>query len=390
VGASKNDWIKIGKGNNNLEIALDWMYEYLKNAPLLGSMLNPPKSDAAMLVQWSELSEIIEEVMKLEDTPEWYETAVAAQGMAKTVKLLTAKYHWIITNPPYLTRNKQNDDLKNRLEENYPKSKNDIATAFLERCFDFCEANGITSIVLPQNWLFLSTYKYLREYLLKGKTWHLIARLGPGAFQTITGEVVKAILLIMGNDNPNIKPELIRNLLLIHGLDVSEIDTIVKKDDSLVSSEIKSVHQIKQLKNPDARITMENTETQNTLSEFAICPVGIVSGDGNRWYRQFWEILEYDNWIFLKGTTEKTLLYSGLDKIVDWSDFGDKMIGNSRNNPAYKKTGVSINLVGNLPVTIYCGWFYDQTTASIVPKDKKNLLALFCYCSSTPPHSATA
>ena len=44
-----------------------------------------------------------------------------------------------------------------------------------------------SSIVMPQNWLFLTSYKKFREMLLKNNTWHLIARLGPGAFETISG-----------------------------------------------------------------------------------------------------------------------------------------------------------------------------------------------------------
>ena len=52
-------------------------------------------------------------------------------------------------------------------------------------------------MVSPQNWLFLKTYRKLRERLLKGRTWNLVARLGPGAFETITGHVVNVALNII-------------------------------------------------------------------------------------------------------------------------------------------------------------------------------------------------
>jgi len=45
-------------------------------------------------------------------------------------------------------------------------------------------------LVTPQNWLFLASYKKLRERLLNSVTWDFVARLGPGAFETISGEVV--------------------------------------------------------------------------------------------------------------------------------------------------------------------------------------------------------
>ena len=41
-----------------------------------------------------------------------------------------------------------------------------------------CRWRRTSSIVLPQNWLFLTSYKKFREKLLKNDTWHLIARLG--------------------------------------------------------------------------------------------------------------------------------------------------------------------------------------------------------------------
>ena len=58
-----------------------------------------------------------------------------------------------------------------------PRKKN-LATVFLDRCLEFCIDGGTASIVLPQNWLFLTSYKKFREKLLKTETWHLIARLG--------------------------------------------------------------------------------------------------------------------------------------------------------------------------------------------------------------------
>ncbi|WP_164307938.1 Eco57I restriction-modification methylase domain-containing protein, partial [Pseudomonas viridiflava] len=97
---------------------------------------------------------------------------------AKAAELLSGQYTWVVTNVPYLARGKQNDTLKDYCEAYYPASKNDLATVFLDRCLEFCVQGGTASIVLPQNWLFLSSYRKFREKLLQSDTWHLIARLG--------------------------------------------------------------------------------------------------------------------------------------------------------------------------------------------------------------------
>ena len=104
--------------------------------------------------------------------------AVTARGITKAAELLAGEYTLVITNVPYLGRGKQNDTLKKHLEQHYPHSKADLATAFVERCLEFCAKDGTTALVTPQNWLFLTTYTKLRELLLKQRTWNLVTRLG--------------------------------------------------------------------------------------------------------------------------------------------------------------------------------------------------------------------
>jgi len=175
--------------------------------------------------------------------------------------------------------------LKDYCGENYSAAKNDIATVFLERCLKFCYEGGTSSIVLPQNWLFLTSYKKLRVKFLKNETWHMIARLGSGAFETISGEIVKVILLIMSRSNPlslyglqlkDSKSNLLRNL------DVSKYRTVSKKAAQLLSIEIVSVEQIKQLENPDARIVLEKYEVCELLLKYADGPNGMHGGDSLR------------------------------------------------------------------------------------------------------------
>ena len=201
VSVAKEEWKALAKDKHNLRIALDWLYDSFKDAPVLGSLLNPAKTDAVKLMQWDELSVALEQALKQEQNEEHQEVAVAAQGLAKAATLLAGTYEWVITNVPYLARGKQNERLQDFCERNYPAAKNDLATVFLDRCLELCVEGGTSSIVLPQNWLFLTTYKKFREKLLKSDVWHLIARLGPGAFETISGEVVKAILISLSRGN---------------------------------------------------------------------------------------------------------------------------------------------------------------------------------------------
>ena len=207
VGAAKERWTELAAGRHNLRIALNWMHDEFREAPVLGSLLNPAAADAAKLVDWPELSAAMADALAREESDERRETAVAAHGLARAAELLSKQYHWVITNVPYLARGKQGETLQRYSERKYPTAKKDLATVFLERCLELCAEGGTASLVLPQNWLFLTSYRKLREKLLKTQTWRLLARLGPGAFVTISGEVVKAILLTLTRASPNSHPD---------------------------------------------------------------------------------------------------------------------------------------------------------------------------------------
>jgi len=255
VSVAKEEWKQLGLGKQNLSLALDWMYETCKDAPVLGSLLDPQKSPMPMGVSWADIGPLLTQALKQEQSDEQQEAAIVAHGLAKAATLLAGKYQWVITNVPYLVRGKQDERLRDFCEKHYPAAKNDLATVFLDHCLELCVKGGTSSIVLPQNWLFLTSYKKFREKLLKNDTWHLIARLGPGAFETISGEVVKAILITLRRGNVagqhgGLFAETDATNL-IRGVDVSEPRTAADKAAGLITAEIKQVEQAKQLVNPD-------------------------------------------------------------------------------------------------------------------------------------------
>ena len=201
VGAAKERWTELAAGRRNLRIAMDWLHDAFKEAPTLGSLLNPAQTDAAKVVDWRELSEPLSQALAEEPSDEGREAAIAAQGVAQAAELLAGQYHLVVTNVPYLARGKQREKLRKFCADHHPAAKNDLATVFLERCLALCTQGGTASLVLPQNWLFLTSYRKLREKLLTNETWNLIAWLGPGAFETISGEVVKVALLTLSRGN---------------------------------------------------------------------------------------------------------------------------------------------------------------------------------------------
>jgi hypothetical protein len=397
VSVAKEEWKQLGLGKRNLTIALDWMHDTFRDAPVLGSLLNPAKSAASKIVEWKELSETLDQALRQESSEEIQEATVVAQGLAKAAILLGAKYTWVVTNVPYLARGKQSSRLTGFADTNYPKAKNDLATVFLARCLDYCSAGGTSSIVLPQNWLFLSSYKKFRESLLKKDKWNIIGRLGSGAFDTISGEVVKAILISISKESGNqdaLVDSARRNK--ISGIDVADAKTATNKAKSLAGGAMVQVDQAQQLANPGSTIIIDDVSDFPKLSEVADCYLGVCTGDYQRFGRNFWEMPRLEaGWEFQRATIDRSMHWGGLENALLWErgegalfEFVEERLGEGssgtwlRGHMAWGSSGVAIKQMGDLPATIYSGELYNNNVAVLIPKDQKLLPAILAFCSS--------
>lgn len=369
VTADKALWTGLAKPNTRLRNALDLLYDEFQQAPVLGSLLNPSASIAARLVDMSELQPALQQSLQGEDGTE-YEAAVAAQGLASAAALLSKQYTLVITNVPYLARGKQGDALREFCENHYPEAKNDLATVFLERCLGLCATRGTASIVLPQNWLFLTSYKKFREKLLKQQVWHMIARLGPKGFQTPMWDFnVQLITLSRGKASMPVgglmgeKPK----AHFLRGLDVSEAPTAQDKADALRGETVQSVEQVKQLENPDASIVLEMLSEGLRLKKFARSIQGIKTGDDNKVKRKFWETLSLtSNWIRYQSTVFTNCFYGGLENILFWKDTGSGL-ARCQGGMAWGSRGIAVSQMASLPCAIFLGEKYDSNMTSIVP-----------------------
>jgi hypothetical protein len=349
VGTTRKEWEKLANGDSKLRTALFGLYEEFKNAPLLGSLIDPMRSAAAKLVQWDGLAEAVGKALDKDRDYQQQEAGVAALGLAEAARILARRYHLVITNVPYLARGKQDEKLRAFCEEHYPEAKNDLATVFLDRCLELASPpspsgrgaggegalGGTVSVVLPQNWLFLTSYKKFREKLLKNDTWHLIARLGPGAFENISGEVVKAVLISLSRGN-SLTPAFSQRergqqtLLplgegarradergnLIRGVDVSEPRTATEKAARLLTTEIKSIEQAKQLENQDARVAFDEVQG-DLLEDYAISYKGITTGDDTKFRRKFWDLVEIlREFRHFQSTVDDVKNFAGCESVV--------------------------------------------------------------------------
>ena len=207
VAGTKEQWRALAEGDSRLEAGMTALYGAFRDAPTLGSLIEPAGSipEDMLTAGFDELQPLLEKALREHaGEEEWQETAIAALGLAEATRLLIGHYHLVVTNVPYLARGKQIGLLRRFCERHYPSAKNDLANVFLERCLELSlpQGWGVTQIVMPQNWLFLTSYRAQRKHLLKSTSWELLARLGPGAFDSIGGEVVNVIVLTLTRYGP--------------------------------------------------------------------------------------------------------------------------------------------------------------------------------------------
>ena len=93
--------------------------------------------------------------------------AEALRPLLRQARLLTRKYHAVITNPPYMGGSGMNDKLSRFVKEHYPDSKSDLFATFIEQGLHLVQENGFTSMITMESWMFLSSFEKLRTSLLQ-------------------------------------------------------------------------------------------------------------------------------------------------------------------------------------------------------------------------------
>ncbi len=384
----EEDWVKlIGKierfeDKQRMENGMRAMYKHFQLAPELGSLLDPTTIQAdAFTAGFDQLLPVLKKALENERDSEVVERGVMAAGIAKAGELLSKKYWLQITNVPYLGKGKFDKILSDYVLKNYSNAKGDLANVFFERLLKTAQKEGTITTVIPQNWLFLTTYKQYREKLLRNSTWNCIARLGSGAFSQISGEVVKAILISISHSLPHSDH-------LFTGIDVSEATNAAEKSQILKNIELKIVNQKEQLKNPDARVVIEvRSNNIPLLLKIANAYIGLHVGGWEAFKRGFWELPKRStDWSFIQGSVDGVNFFSGLENIAYWPNNGKihEKNPNARvqGKQAWNKKGFITSPMGSLPFAYYLGGIFDNNTCVIIPKEEKHLPALWCFCSS--------
>ncbi len=388
------------------------LHRLFRRAPELGSLLDPGSVGRDLFsADFKSVAKLLDIAIGRErGIAGRDERAVAAAGMARAAEILQGRYTLVVTNVPFLARGKQGSGLRTFAETHHGDAKGDLATMFVSRIFGWLGGDGTQAVVSPQNWLFLKTYRKLRERLLKGRTWNMVARLGPGAFETVSGEVVNVALDVMSAGRPERDWEMA-------GVDVSSprgqrpIKAAEKGERLRGEAGVVMSRQAEQLRNPDSRLVLGGVPP-GTKWLFDVCSYsrGICTGDDLCFVRCFWEYGEdavgrSATRFWQHSTSKTTQHYSGQHRVIRWTvgqrsleDYVEARLGHDntgmwiRGRVCWGNTGVLVSPMGQIQATLYQGHYYDANSLGLVviPCDTEDdrSPAVWSFCSDPSYHLA--
>jgi len=408
VAAKPEDWMALvpddAANAAYLRQELGLLHASFVQAPLLGSLLDPARSLKNDLAtsSFDTLRDLLGQALATERPATlWgqaselqddsWDLALTAKGLLDAARLLDGRYQLVVTNVPYLARGRQHEVLKGYCETHYPEAKHDLANVFLERCLELSrdKGSGVVQIVMPQNWLFLTSYRKQRESLLKSVQWNLLARLGEGGFDS--PQAAGAFIILLTQTQMEASED-----FQLRGIDASAPKIAQGKAAVVRDGDVVAVSQKGQLGNPDARILLEESIAQVQLSNYAFTAQGISTTDGSRFVQQYWERANLDGgWEFFQAaSTEQTLgLVSGYNYVLRWGGPGSdyfnyidelKKVGRiggawQAGRNAWGQVGFAINVTRNKAVALYSGAKFDVTAGIMVPVRSEHAIAVLTY-----------
>ena len=178
-------------GRPELKSAMDTLIKELHDAKEYGSILNVARVDFAAL--YARVEEIRNEAAPNIYSFQAVETILPLVQVAQTI---SQKYNAVSTNPPYMAISNCSSKLNDYINNNFIGGKADLYSAFIERCLGFTQKNMFCSMITMQGWMFLKSYKKLREKMLNSCIVNMV-HLGTRAFEEISGEVVQTTSFVM-------------------------------------------------------------------------------------------------------------------------------------------------------------------------------------------------
>lgn len=335
----------------------------------------------------------------------------------KAAGIMSMKYDAVVTNPPYMGYNSMNRKLASYLKRQYPLTKGDLSTVFMEASLKFLNRWGYMSMINIPSWMFLSSYLKLRRDIIHRNTFISMLHLGRGVFGADFGTTA---FVICRAHIKNYKGHY-RKLFDAQG----EVESIEQKEKNFFENTgdyYCSQESFKEIPGmPIAYWASQRMRkifaTANPLKSICDVKVGLQTSDNNRFLRLWYEVdvntigLGFNDrnearasnmkWFPYNKGGEYRKWYGNNEYVVNWHNDGEEIKNyvagrypylNGRyefvvkNQEFYFKEGITWSFLSSSKFGVRYtpkGYIFDVAGSSVFPETEKLYYILGLLCSNT-------
>jgi hypothetical protein len=326
---------------------IDYLIHTFRHAKTIGSLIKVKKLDWAL----------IESFLKDHRPSLVFTTEVADRlsTIIETAKCLSCQYSIAVTNPPYMGSGNMDSILLTHIKECYPTSKSDLFSCFIDRCASIF--TDYQAMITQHAFMFLSSFEKMRELLLSAYDIVNMAHLGPHAFDEIGGEVVQTTSFVIRRAISNEYVATYVKLTEIFGEKNKEISFLNQENYFYSSKKSFKVIPGQSFAYWVSQQTILNYQNYPRLKEYIDARIGMVTGDNNRFIRQWFEVLldkiefqakpghfkSHKKWFPLQKGGEYRPWFGNIRYVVNWENDGyelknDNYVGNRVRSHNYNDT----------------------------------------------------
>lgn len=272
--------------------------------------------------------------------------------LVKQAQTLSQKYDVVCTNPPYMGGSGMSTRLADYVKNNYPDSKSDMSTVFMEKTINMCKTNGYMAMINIPVWMFLSSYEKLREKLFSLNTLSSMVHLGRGVFGSDFGTTS---FIFTKHISGGFKGSY-RRLFEKQGA----VDSVETKEKWFFEGKGSfNANQADFSKIPGMPVAYWVSKAVynaflNFPNLYSIAPtkMGMTTGDNNKFLRFWYEVNKQkvgENYPFYNKGTEFRRWFGGIVNVIKWIDNGFEVRhfkgSTIRNDDYYFKKGITWGLI---------------------------------------------
>lgn len=204
--------------------------------------------------------------------------------------LLAQKYDVVVTNPPYMGGSGMSSKMSDFMKKNYPDSKSDLSTAFMEQTLYLCKPTGFMAMINIPVWMNLSSCQNLRKSLITNNTVINMVHCGRGIFGSDFGSTTFVCSKIHHDSYIAVYKRLFKKQGAVDSLEQKETWFFEKDNEYLVSQDNYLVMPGNIFSYSAPTLIYDLFSQGNNIGDFGAAKQGLITGDNDRFLRFWFEI----------------------------------------------------------------------------------------------------